>query len=222
MERITPENIQELKPNEIFVFGSNEAGRHGKGAAKLAMDRFGAKYGQAFGIQGQSFAIPTKNFDIKTLPLRDIGIYVQLFLLYVKIDPKNTFLVTEIGCGLAGYKPSEIAPLFKDCIDLENVYLPKSFWEVLKERDMDTNTFERPHQHITDTELFGNLSTLKYTLNEKLDVMAFYERRNPQKLYALIKEHAPSYYISDGFDPPIAAFTMYKDLKKLHSFDNSE
>lgn len=128
----SPNPITELKPNEIFVFGSNLAGRHGAGAARYAVDRFGAVYGQACGLQGQSYALPTKSKYLITLSLKEIRKYVKEFLQFAKDNPDLNFLVTEIGCGLAGYSPKEIAPLFKpEIYNLKNVYLPKSFTQNL-------------------------------------------------------------------------------------------
>lgn len=132
---ITPENIQTLKENEVFVFGSNEAGIHGAGAAKLALDKFGAKFGQMFGMQGQSFAIPTKDMTIQTLPLYKIHLYIQVAEAHFIGSPTKIFLVTEIGCGLAGYTPEDIAPLFKSSYQLTNVYMPKRFWEIYNGRN---------------------------------------------------------------------------------------
>lgn len=132
MERITPDLIAELKENEIFVFGSNLSGRHGAGAAKAAM-QWGAIYGQGIGMQGRTYAIPTKNASItKALTLPNIGVFVMDLIAYAKFKPELTFLVTEIGCGLAGYTPKEIAPLFKLAVNISNIYLPKSFWKILK------------------------------------------------------------------------------------------
>lgn len=129
--RITPENITELKEGEIFVFGSNQSGRHGRGAAKQALT-WGAKWGRADGIQGRTYGIPTKNASItKTLTVEVIGDYVDKFISFAVENPNLTFLVTEIGCGLAGYKPKDIAPLFKEAALLSNVYLPKRFLHVL-------------------------------------------------------------------------------------------
>jgi hypothetical protein len=127
--RYTPENITELKDNEVFVFGSNQAGIHGAGAAKLAL-KWGAKMGRGDGLYGQTYAIPTKDDNIETLPLDIIGNYVLDFLRKARKLPYTTFLVTQIGCGLAGYSPKDIAPLFKDPIykDLpDNIILSKEF-----------------------------------------------------------------------------------------------
>ena len=129
--RITYEPITELYPHEIFVFGSNLGGRHGKGAARLAMDKFGAIYGRGFGPYGQSYAIPTKDSNLKVLPLDEIRPYVLVFIKFAKQNPNKVFKVTKIGCGLAGYTPQDIAPLFKQSIEIENIHLPIEFWEIL-------------------------------------------------------------------------------------------
>lgn len=99
---------------EIFVFGSNLAGRHGAGAALFAKRHHGAITGVGEGPQGKSYGIPTKDRDIKTLPLEHIAYYVRNFLNYAKAHPSWTFNVTRVGCGLAGYKDSDIAPMFKN------------------------------------------------------------------------------------------------------------
>jgi hypothetical protein len=113
-----------LEKDEIFVFGSNLAGFHGGGAAELAMD-WGAVWGQGVGLQGQTYAIPTM-FDTT----EKIKPFVDEFLTFAKAHPELKFLVTEIGCGIAGFTPEDIAPLFKQAIDedIENVYLPESFF----------------------------------------------------------------------------------------------
>jgi hypothetical protein len=98
----------------IFVFGSNLAGRHGKGAALFARQNHGAQYGVGVGRTGNSYAIPTKNTSIQTLPLGEIERYVKDFLNYARQHPELEFQVTAIGTGLAGYSHSNIAPMFKD------------------------------------------------------------------------------------------------------------
>lgn len=129
--RITPELITKVDDDEIFVFGSNQSGIHGKGAAHDAL-AFGAVWGQPSGIQGRTYGIPTKNASItKTLPLSKIAGYVTKFVEFAKEHPELTFYVTEIGCGLAGLTPKEVAPLFRGCDELENVYLPRRFWRHL-------------------------------------------------------------------------------------------
>ena len=129
--RITPSNITELKPNEIFVFGSNLSGRHGKGAAETALG-WGARYGQGVGLQGRTYGIPTKNANItKTLNIDQIKFYVDKFITFAKNNPDLIFLVTEVGCGLAGLKYKEIGPLFQEAKDIENIHLPISFWKFI-------------------------------------------------------------------------------------------
>lgn len=97
---------------KIFVFGSNLAGRHGKGAALWALKHRGAIYGKGIGRQGDSYAIPTKDWNIQTLPLSAIEAFVQDFLEYAQRHPHVVFEVTRIGCGLAGYKDEDIGPMF--------------------------------------------------------------------------------------------------------------
>jgi hypothetical protein len=131
-KRYTPNNILELKENQVFVFGSNEAGIHGAGAAKLANNKFGATWGVGVGITGNCYAIPTKNTKIKTLPLSRIETYIAFFLSYAKQHPEKEFLVTKIGCGLAGYSEEEIASLFKNKEISDNVIMPESFCQIIK------------------------------------------------------------------------------------------
>lgn len=119
----TPENISSLNPNEIFVFGSNLAGSHGGGAARVALRKFGAKMGQGVGLQGQSYAIPTMQGGVET-----IKPYVDQFITFAKAHSELKFYVTRIGCGIAGFKDEEIAPLFQAALGETNIILPKSFY----------------------------------------------------------------------------------------------
>ncbi|MBO7371681.1 MAG: hypothetical protein J6U34_04145 [Bacteroidales bacterium] len=124
--RITPHFIDKLTEGEIFVFGSNLAGQHMGGAARAAYDKFGAIWGQGVGLQGQSYAIPTMQGGVDT-----IKPYVDDFIEFAKTHPEMRFLVTRIGCGIAGFTDSEIAPLFKDAIPISNIFLPDTFWDEL-------------------------------------------------------------------------------------------
>ena len=126
-DRITPQWINSLKENEIFVFGSNLAGMHGGGAARVARLRFGAVMGQGVGLQGQSYAIPTMQGGTET-----IQPYVDEFIAYARMNPDKHFLVTPIGCGIAGFEPEDIAPLFEEAKEVKNISLPESFWEVIE------------------------------------------------------------------------------------------
>ena len=120
--QFTPDFITELKKNEIFVFGSNLQGMHGGGAARLAYEKFGAIWGQGVGLQGQSYGIPTMHGGVDA-----IKPYVDEFIEFARSHPEMSFLVTRIGCGIAGFRDEEIAPLFKECIEIDNVILPRSF-----------------------------------------------------------------------------------------------
>lgn len=126
-KRYTPERIERLEENEIFVFGSNLQGMHGGGAAAAAMKYFGAIWGCGVGIQGQCYAIPTMHGGVE-----EIRPYVEEFIVYAKEHPELTFLVTRIGCGIAGFRDEQMAPLFKECADMDNVILPKSFHRVME------------------------------------------------------------------------------------------
>lgn len=126
LNRFTPEHITELAPDEIFVFGSNLAGCHCGGAARYALLHFGAVMGCGEGIQGQSYAIPTMQGGVDT-----IKPYVDRFLDFAREWDQTTFLVTRIGCGIAGFTDEEIAPLFERALRSYNVLLPESFVRVL-------------------------------------------------------------------------------------------
>ena len=121
-KRTTPEFIESLQPNEIFVFGSNLRGAHLGGAARVAHRKFGAIMGQGVGLQGQSYAIPTMQGGVET-----IKPYVDKFIAFAKEHSELTFLVTRIGCGIAGFTDEEMAPLFSEAKDLENVVLPEGW-----------------------------------------------------------------------------------------------
>ena len=114
----------------IFVFGSNSVGRHGKGAALFARQHHGAIYGKGEGMQGNSYAIPTKDGNLQALPLATIQSHVLTFRAFASAHPELTFQLTPIGCGLAGYKHTQIAPMFFDAPS--NVILPAEFMEILR------------------------------------------------------------------------------------------
>lgn len=123
-------------PKMIFTFGSNEAGIHGAGAALIAYQKHGARWGKCYGHYGDSFAIPTKDDIIETLPISRIDDYVAGFLAYARGHRKLNFKVTRIGCGLAGFQDKDIAPLFleapKNCF-FDEAWLPwlgkaHSYW----------------------------------------------------------------------------------------------
>lgn len=128
---------------EIFVFGSNLAGRHSKGDALYAKNYYGAIYGQGAGLQGNSYAIPTKDGRLRSLPLKQIKEYVRRFIVFVysndlkKLDFK--YKLTAVGCGLAGYTPEQIAPFFNKLLFIERVQFPKSFLDVYESKKLEEN-----------------------------------------------------------------------------------
>jgi len=123
--RIASDRISDLGENEIFVFGSNIQGAHGGGAAWYAHKKFGAEWGVGEGLTGRTYALPTMEGDASLKKA------VEHFITCAKAHPELTFLVTAVGCGIAGYTPAEVAPLFREATALANVYLPQVFWEVL-------------------------------------------------------------------------------------------
>lgn len=127
MKQTTPENISSLESNQIFVFGSNLAGIHGGGAARFAAIHFGAAFGEGVGRTGQCYAIPTMHGGPEA-----IAPYVNDFVKYAAAHPELEFLVTRIGCGIAGFDESEIAPLFKEAYKYSNIVLPKEFVAVIE------------------------------------------------------------------------------------------
>ena len=123
----TPDNLWELQPDEVFVFGSNLQGYHRGGAARAALNNFGAKWGKGVGLQGQSYAIPTMQGGVET-----IRPYVDEFIRFAQRHEELFFYVTRIGCGIAGFNDGDIAPLFAAAQYAENICLPKSFSEIIK------------------------------------------------------------------------------------------
>ena len=124
--RLTPSYIETLQPDEVFVFGSNERGSHGAGAALTAYQKFGAVMGEGEGLFGQSYALPTME------GVENVKKAVARFTEFAKNHPDLKFLVTRVGCGIAGYTDKEIAPMFREASELPNVSIPESFWSVLK------------------------------------------------------------------------------------------
>lgn len=118
--------------NEIFVFGSNLLGVHKRGAALDALNQYGAILGQGIGLQGTSYAIPTKRTPYVSLELFEINKFVADFIVYAQFSPHLTFMVTKIGCGLAGYTPEQIAPMFRYALDTPQIILPSEFLDLLR------------------------------------------------------------------------------------------
>lgn len=127
VHRVASDNIQYLKSEEVFVFGSNKDGKHCGGAARYAYEHWGAEWGVGEGITGKCYAIPSME------GIRELDKAVSRFTEWAEKDENHNFLVTAVGCGIAGYTPEEIAPMFSYAAMLPNVYLPQCFWDVLDE-----------------------------------------------------------------------------------------
>lgn len=153
-EKYTPDKIEYLGKRDIFVFGSNLAGKHAGGAARIALNRFGAIWGQGEGLQGNSYAIPTMQGGVET-----IKPYVDKFIEFAEYEKALTFYVTKIGCGTAGFDVKDIAPLFRNAYFLNNVILPIEFVDFIEketcsihpQRILDTieTTHEDRVKHLT-------------------------------------------------------------------------
>jgi len=124
-KRVASDRIATLSDNEIFVFGSNVQGMHGGGAAWYAHKNFGAEWGVGEGLTGRTYALPTMEGEASLCHA------VKKFTACAASHPELIFLVTAVGCGIAGYSANEVAPLFREASALENVYLPQLFWNVL-------------------------------------------------------------------------------------------
>ena len=138
----TQEKIRGLAENEIFVFGSNIRGMHGGGAARAAFNHFGAEWGVGEGLTGRCYALPTMEGGVDYIAGK-----VQNFLQCARQHPELKFFVTRIACGIAGFTDSEIGPLFKDAIDMENVILPREFVEEIEREDDEDEDIKDKRQY---------------------------------------------------------------------------
>lgn len=154
---VTPDYIDRLLPNQIFVFGSNVLGYHTGGASRTARKKFGAVWGQAEGLQGQSYAIPV-DFGRGIRKDTEVKASVEKFIAFAKEHEQLFFFVTRIGCGIGGYRDDEMAQLFKDALDVRNICLPKSFVDVLKggEVTFDLDRFVKAQ----DSEMYNYADAL--------------------------------------------------------------
>lgn len=131
--RTTPREVKSLKEGQVFVFGSNTAGRHSTGTELTALN-FGAKMGRGHGLEGWTYAIPVRDRSLKVLPVFEILRYVIMFIDFATAFPNKTFIVTEIGCGDGEYTPEEIAISFSKAKNIENIHLPQSFWDIINKK----------------------------------------------------------------------------------------
>ena len=173
----TPENVESLKDGQVFVFGSNLIGYHSGGASLVAMQRFGAVWGQAEGPQGNCYAIPV---DIRGEAVDNVSMYmkrhIDKFLAYAKAHKDQFFVVIKVGCGNAGFDEEFMAPFFKEALKMENVSLPKSFVDTLKKSKTDkkSDSIQRVFNLIILDES-GSMSSI-----EKQAVTTFHLIRNFQ------------------------------------------
>ena len=178
----TPEFVESLKDGQVFVFGSNLIGYHSGGASLVAMQRFGAVWGQAEGPQGQCYGIPV---DIRGEAVENVSAYmkrhIDKFLSYAKAHPELSFLVIRVGCGNAGFDEEFVAPFFKEVMQMDNVSLPKSFVEILKrgETEKKDNTKQRVFNLIILDES-GSMATIAKQAVSGLNE-TFQTIRNAQK-----------------------------------------
>lgn len=134
---VTPESIVELDPGQIFVFGSNLVGYHGAGAARAAL-KWGAEMGVGVSLSGQTYALPTKDGLIQTMTLPDIEYHIDELIGCIVENPDKHFLITKIGCGLAGYTPKDIAPLFGVAfLEMANCSLPQEFIDIIQQQEKE-------------------------------------------------------------------------------------
>lgn len=164
--------IKNLPEDTVFVFGSNLAGTHAGGAAKIANIHFGAIKGVGRGWSGQSFAIPTMNEHLQQMPLSQIQHYVDDFKIYAQNHPKVKYFITSIGCGVAGYKVEEIAPMFKGIA--QNVIFPASF-RAFVEKTLPKLTQKLLQTFLTDDIIFNedpNQAIQKLDLNDAEKTLA--------------------------------------------------
>lgn len=156
---------------EIFVFGSNLSGIHGAGAARYALLHHGAVMGQGMGLQGTSYALPTKGVNISFMPLNDNARHVMAFISFTKIRPDLTFRVTRVGCGRAGFKDEQIAPLFKEALPLKNIRLPKG-WRHLILTGENTGISDDPEELIVPVSFDQALVETKKSLKDFKDFLS--------------------------------------------------
>lgn len=212
-DRVTPYKIDKLEEGQIFVFGSNCRGAHAGGAAHTAMEKFGAIWGQGDGLQGQSYAISTME---GLIPMRE---NIERFIAFAKEHPELTFLVTRIGCGIAGYKVADVAPMFENAINVKNIWLPGDFWLcMLKDR-------VKPGKKVEKEE-----SPLKKVASKgigKLDMVIAFDTTGSMSAYIgavrqEVMDLIPNLFKdNEDLRLGIVAFGDYCDMENVQKFGNA-
>lgn len=178
--RFTPENITELAPNEVFVFGSNMNGNHAGGAARVAVEKFGAIMVQAEGLQGQSYAIPTLDKNMDKVSISELDESIDRFNRYADEHPEQTFYVTKIGCGIAGFAIDDLAAIFKKRTFGSNVILPREFSrQVIKaykgfNKDMTCRGFQYEEGKEYETDRADLCSSGFHACEDPIDCLLYY------------------------------------------------
>ncbi|OTG81564.1 hypothetical protein [Acinetobacter sp. ANC 4648] len=203
--------IKHLPEDTVFVFGSNMAGTHQGGAAKTALLNFGAMKGVGRGWSGQSYAIPTMNEHLQQMPLSQIQHYIDDFKIYTKNHPKTKYFITAVGCGVAGYKVEEIAPMFKGIS--HNVIFPSSF------RPFVEKTLPKLNQHLVQSFIHDDV-----IFSDDLDqAIAKLNLTDAEKSLATIVINTPMYPIdSNGRDRSFEINDILNTLRnKISQFENN-
>lgn len=187
---VTPNRITELSSSEVFVFGSNLQGYHGGGAARTAMDKFGAEWGVGVGPTGRCYAIPTMQGGVET-----IKPYVDEFLQYAKEHPDTRFLVTRIGCGIAGFDDMDIAPLFEEAVSIPNIALPKTWWNII---GRECGVWRTSPSHSKFSKVWTLKALNKYTALHKYEIGAGIKTSLPDMKVRYIKGRGEFGYAKFG------------------------
>lgn len=205
--------ITQLPDDQVFVFGSNLAGLHRGGAARTAKDHFGALQGVGRGWSGQSFAIPTLNEHFQPMPLSQIAHYIDDFKIYTKNHPLQTYFVTSIGCGGAGYQPEDIAPLFAGISP--NVILPIRFQHYL-----ETQVLEVPILRKDVLAFFCRDSLIFADVTTQNEMIKNSDTLKPSEKSLVQKALATHSYIDENMDRIIDTLKQLTDNFTFQS--NSE
>ena len=195
----TPENIEQLQENEVFVFGSNENGNHAGGAARVAVEKFGAVMGQAEGMQGQSYAIPTLDKEMKQVSEEALREYIERFRKYADEHKELTFYMTKIGCGIAGFDVEYMAKVMKSFDFSFNVVMPKEFYKIITykgfDKDMKCRDFQYEVGKTYEEDKAEICNSGFHACHYPLDVFGYYAPANSR--FAVVEQDGELYSDND-------------------------